>query len=862
MKDRTNSIHQIVLEITTRLSEHGWQVVTRPEEADIVVGHAGQQYEDYPCDVVHVHGFYPTETKLDNQSQFAINATVIKNVLDAKVVTVPSSWVGDIIRREFKITPRLTPWGITTRNWKLSPHKQYTLWNKTRATKVCDPTPLNELAKLVDADFMTTFGDSSPRVKITGRVSYDDMKVLIHDASLYLATTKETFGIGTLEAMATGSPILGYRWGGTEDLVDHGVHGYLVEPGDIQGLVDGWHYCMANRQVLGLNARDRALEYGWDNLIHLFIEAYDEAYDLKQAKPKHDIGIVIPLHNYGRFVKETLDSISAQETSLQVQVMVIDDGSTDDSREQVLDWMKTDNPVQLSLELISTPNQGVARTRNLGASKIDAKYICFLDADDHLGGPDTLETLFRAMEANPQMGITYGRLASMNEEGTEFKKSQWPGEFSFDQHFKGVNQVPTFCLIRKEFFDRSGGYRFQYQPSEDADLWARLITLGASPHLVTEKVTLEYRMHNKSLSAGIRNQQRPQVEWLRDHPYTKDQRFPLPTQKPSGSWPMRDYDTPKISVVIPVSEYHSHLYQRAVDSVLGQTEREWELIIVDDTESHQLDREPAGVYSKVVRGPRTTAGDARNYGAQFATAPLITFLDADDFFLPTFMEEHLKVHTQIDGRYSYSDWLSITKDGRQEAGRSMAYSQDAVFNHSMIHTNNFVVRTKIFTQLQGYSSEFDTWEDIELVMRFASKGLCGHRIGLPLVAYDYRTGQLREKGMLRVEELKGKLVNLYQEYMGKDAKVCNCVETKPVLTTAQAMKAVEEGEMIRVRYHGPRGTVVGPNTKHNYGRRQAGDSFYIFPDDLLPDRFEPIKAKINKIEKTELPPVPTRLLES
>jgi glycosyltransferase involved in cell wall biosynthesis len=718
---------------------------------------------------------------------------------------------------------------------------------------------LNELAKRVDADFVTTFGNPGNRVTVTGRVPYDDMKDMIHDASLYLATTKETFGIGTLEAMATGSPILGYRWGGTEDLVDHGVHGYLVEPGDIQGLVDGWHYCMANRQILGLNARDRALEYGWDSLIHLFIEAYDEAYELKRTEPDHDIGIVVPLHNYGRFVTETIDSIKSQVIDAKVHLVVVDDGSTDDSKSRA-EGALMEVPSWLSREVISTPNQGVARARNLGASKINAKYICFLDADDHLGGPDTLHTLFTAMEANPQYGITYGRLASMNEAGTEFRKSRWPDKFLFDQHFRGINQIPTFCLIRKDLFDRSGGYRFQYQPSEDADLWTRLITVGAVPQLITEKVTLEYRMHDGSLSAGIRNQHRPQVEWLRDHPYSKDKRFPLPTMKDSGSWPMRDYDSPKVSIVIPVSEYHKHLYQRAVDSVLGQTEREWQLIIVDDTSSGL--NTSANPFAIVTRGPRTTAGEARNHGASLASAPLLTFLDADDFFLPTFLQEHFKVHNQLDRRYSYSDWISITKDGRQEIGQSMAYSQDAVFNHSMIHTNNFVVRTKTFHHFGGYRSDFDTWEDIELIMRFASQGLCGHRIGLPLIAYDYRTGQLRENGLTRIDELKSKLVDLYGDYMGKDAKVCNCVDPKPVLSTAEALKAVEDGEMIRIRYHGPRGTVVGPNTKHNYGRRNTDDSFYIFPEDLVPGRFEPIPERVTRIEPTELPPAPTRVLKS
>jgi glycosyltransferase involved in cell wall biosynthesis len=105
---------------------------------------------------------------------------------------------------------------------------------------------------------VTTFAPpgmpSLPTLHVTGPLPHDQMKELIRHASVYLATTPETFGIGTLEAMACGVPVLGYDWCGTTDIVRTGITGILAAPGDIASLID--HYSYA------INQRPRLSEHG------------------------------------------------------------------------------------------------------------------------------------------------------------------------------------------------------------------------------------------------------------------------------------------------------------------------------------------------------------------------------------------------------------------------------------------------------------------------------------------------------------------------------------------------------------------------------------------------------------------------
>ncbi|WP_369726014.1 glycosyltransferase family 2 protein [Bradyrhizobium sp. LLZ17] len=89
------------------------------------------------------------------------------------------------------------------------------------------------------------------------------------------------------------------------------------------------------------------------------------------------VSIVIPAYNAERFIARTLASAQAQ-TYEKLEIIVIDDGSTDNTRSVVEAIAATDK----RLELISTPNRGVARARNLGIENARGPYVAFLDADD------------------------------------------------------------------------------------------------------------------------------------------------------------------------------------------------------------------------------------------------------------------------------------------------------------------------------------------------------------------------------------------------------------------------------------------------------------------------------------------------
>ena len=91
------------------------------------------------------------------------------------------------------------------------------------------------------------------------------------------------------------------------------------------------------------------------------------------------VSVVIPVYNVERYLEECLDSVIHQ-TLEDIEIICINDGSTDNSLEILEDYAKKDNRIKI----LNQENQGLSATRNNGLKICQGKYICFLDSDDYL----------------------------------------------------------------------------------------------------------------------------------------------------------------------------------------------------------------------------------------------------------------------------------------------------------------------------------------------------------------------------------------------------------------------------------------------------------------------------------------------
>jgi len=116
--------------------------------------------------------------------------------------------------------------GVSVAEWaempREEPNEPYVLFDKTRVDPVCEIDSLDALARMLpDIRFVSTAWDGRPvpqNVTVTGKLPFADAARLMRSASAYLATTRETFGVSNVQALASAVPIVGFAWGGQREI--------------------------------------------------------------------------------------------------------------------------------------------------------------------------------------------------------------------------------------------------------------------------------------------------------------------------------------------------------------------------------------------------------------------------------------------------------------------------------------------------------------------------------------------------------------------------------------------------------------------------------------------------------------------
>jgi glycosyltransferase involved in cell wall biosynthesis len=641
-----NGIGQVILAQRKYLPDYGFEFVDNPDEADLRAAHIWSPLLNN--EILHCHGMEWTGDRPGYEPWHGeANQAILETAKRAWAITVPSEWVAMPFKRDMRLSPTVIGHGLDLAEWKpkLQPADQmYILWNKNRADVACNPEAAVELGRR-GLPVVSTFGDSRI-MTVTGPVPHNQMKIFIAQAGVYLSTAKETFGIGILEALACGVPVLGYAHGGILDLVQHKVNGYLVEPGDIDGLEAGYKWLVENREALQPAIAKSVQGRDWKDIIGQYARLYEEVYEKKERQ--REVSVVITNHNYSGYVIGAINS--AVNQSLQVdEIIVVDDGSTDNSLEVLRQY---DYPA--NIQFINQDNQGVAAARNNGIASATGDYIICLDADDILE-PAYVETCFKAMEADRALGIAYTGLKLHFESG-ESSVSAWPPRFDFDLMAKpGVpppNCIPCAAMFRKDMWERAGGYQQEYAPGEDTEFWLRGLSVGFNAKRATDQPLFNYRMHQGSASKT-----KQYVDITGDKPWTRDKSL-MPIAAPTRkSNLVRSYSEPLVSVIIPVGPGHAKHLNKALDSLLAQTFKSWEVIVIDDTlpivgqMTTEIVKSYPFVRVEATHGERggLGAGVARNLGIAKAKAPLLFFLDADDWLMPTALEKMVRAYTKSKG---------------------------------------------------------------------------------------------------------------------------------------------------------------------------------------------------------------------
>jgi glycosyltransferase involved in cell wall biosynthesis len=197
------------------------------------------------------------------------------------------------------------------------------------------------------------------------------------------------------------------------------------------------------------------------------------------------VSVVVPCYNGGRFIDQLMDSL-ARQTMRDFELIIVDDGSRDDTRAKLATLDK-------SIRIILQDNQGPGAARNTGIARARAPIILALDCDDTLDPTYLQETVSLLQSSPAEVGFIF-----THERMTGLREGTAPRYFKlFDQLF--INRVPSCLLFRKKAWSDVGGYDATMR--EGYEDWEFTIALAAAGYqaLVIPRPLFTYRVSNEGL---------------------------------------------------------------------------------------------------------------------------------------------------------------------------------------------------------------------------------------------------------------------------------------------------------------------------------------------------------------------------
>lgn len=200
------------------------------------------------------------------------------------------------------------------------------------------------------------------------------------------------------------------------------------------------------------------------------------------------ISVVIPLFNKEQHIVSALESIASQRFPAN-EVVIVDDGSTDNGSELAKQFAKT---MDIPVKIISQQNQGVSVARNRGVEESSSNYIAFLDADD-TWLPLFLDEMVNLIFQYPQAGFYASRYQCVANENEYFdaninmelvsKNGFNPNGMMMSNYFEVASQgdlpfMVSCCLIEKTLFQEVGGFPEGERIGEDQELFANVALRG------------------------------------------------------------------------------------------------------------------------------------------------------------------------------------------------------------------------------------------------------------------------------------------------------------------------------------------------------------------------------------------------
>jgi glycosyltransferase involved in cell wall biosynthesis len=221
------------------------------------------------------------------------------------------------------------------------------------------------------------------------------------------------------------------------------------------------------------------------------------------------VSVVIATYNMAEYVPLAVRSVLDQIYK-NIEVIIIDDGSTDETREVVKPYLN-----DVRVRYLFQENKGQAVAKNCGVRESRGEYVAFLDGDD-MWAPEKLDVQIPLFSKSEAVGVIYSRVLYVDEKGKELRVAD-------NELFRGRVSGPLLirnfigfgtCVVKRECFDRCGGFKEHVRMGVDYDLWLRFSTQYEFDYV--DRPLLYYRLWGGQMSNNYKNRYLNGIEIMKD----------------------------------------------------------------------------------------------------------------------------------------------------------------------------------------------------------------------------------------------------------------------------------------------------------------------------------------------------------
>ena len=465
------------------------------------------------------------------------------------------------------------------------------------------------------------------------------------------------------------------------------------------------------------------------------------------------VSIVIPVYNGANYVAEAIES-ALKQTYKNIEIIVVNDGSTDNTEKIVKKYGD-------KIRYFYKENGGVASALNLGIKNMKGEYFSWLLHDDVYYSNKIERQIEELKKLENKDTIIYSNIEYIDKKGksltqTEFEYIENPKLLNFyifpimfGKILNSTFLIPKECIIESNYFNENLKYTYNYDLYYKISKKSNIIFISNILVKVRDYKDKDYKklrdLHSyeikslyKNILENITDKELNEIGLSKYGLYAYLYRIFISYKKDSEIYNeiisyikeyldsnknYLDVSNIKVSIVVPFYNRINYLLE-TIDSIKKQTHKNWELILINDGSTEDIDKVKQLCDDKIILYDNSYGkgvSSARNLGMDIADGAYLAFLDSDDLFEENKIEEQLKymILTGIDCCYTNYVQFYDTSDKKE----SILYYNDNycnIFILTRVSFTTIMISKNIYiNKYYRFKKEFNVGEDTCLLLNIS-----------------------------------------------------------------------------------------------------------------------------------------------